>query len=399
MFSFITNIKAIEIKSSNMVLYNLNENVIIDELNKDKKISIASMTKIMTVLVAIENISDINEKIILTKDIFEDLISLNASVAGFYAGEEVAYIDLLYGAFLPSGADATKALAINISGSEENFVKLMNKKAIKLNLKNTNFVNTSGLDNVNHYSSVDDVAIILKYALSNSIFKKIFLADNYTTTDKYLKMYSTLDKTMNNYKIKADYIIGGKTGYTIDAGRCLASVAYDKHNNVYYLLVTANAPTETNYSHLLDAKNIYEYYFKNYSYYNIINVNDVLITLDTKYAKENKLEIKATDTFLKYLPNNFDKSKVRLEYEGINVIKYSTKLGTKLGNIIVTYDNELLGNIDIVLNDKLHFSLIDFLTINWVTITLILIIIYIIVKFKILKKHKRLYKNKKCNKK
>ena len=322
LFLFINNVNALDIYSENMVIYNLNENTVVNEKNKDEATSIASMTKIMTVLVAIENIEDINETIILTKDVFYGLKEANASVAGFKVGQKVTYKDLLYGAFLPSGADATNALALNISGSIDDFVKLMNNKAKELNLKNTNFINTTGLDDVNHYSTVDDVAIILKEALKNDIFKEIFTSKKYLTSDKTLTFSSTLDKSLSAYSISADYILGGKTGYTLDAGRCLASIAYDENEAIYYLLVTSKAPTEKNYYHLLDAKNIYEYHFDNYGYIELINEMDIIDTIKTKYAKEKTYDIKLDKSFRKYMIKDFDKSKLEVIYEVISLIKY-----------------------------------------------------------------------------
>ena len=144
----------LDITSSNAVMYNLNDNEIIYEKNKDEEVSIASLTKIMTCIVALENIDNLDEKIVLTNKDFEGLIEQNAAQAGFRVGEEVTYKDLLYGLMLPSGADAAQALARNIAGSNEEYVELMNKKVKELKLKHTHFVNTTGLDIDNHYSSV-----------------------------------------------------------------------------------------------------------------------------------------------------------------------------------------------------------------------------------------------------
>ena len=162
---------ALDISSKNAVLYNLNDDNIIYEVNKDERVSIASMTKIMTCLVALEKINNPKDKVVMTTSMFYRLAEENASVAGFYIGEEVTYEDLLYGLMLPSGADAAQALAISLYGSVDKFVDRMNEKAKELGLKNTHFVNPTGLDIKGHYSSVDDVAIILKEALKNDTFK------------------------------------------------------------------------------------------------------------------------------------------------------------------------------------------------------------------------------------
>lgn len=388
-FLLITNIKAIDINSNNMVLYNLNEDKIIDELNKDEKVSIASMTKIMTFIVAIDNINNLNDTVVIRKEYFDNLEEENASLAGFKIGEEVTYKDLLYGLMLPSGAEAANALAINISGSTDNFVILMNKKAQDLKLTNTHFSNVTGLDDKEHYSTVNDVAIILKEAYKNNTFKEVFTTKSYLLSDKSLKIYSTLFKNLDYYNIEANYIIGGKTGYTIDAGRCLASIAYDSKNDLYYLLVTANAPTTTSYYHLLDAKDIYDYYMTNFGYHNLVDQNQVLVTLDTEYAKEKKIDILSIQDIKYYLNNTFDKSKVTLTYNGIKVVDHSTKIGTKLGTIDIIYDGITLKTVDITLNTQLHFSLLSFVISNILWIIGSLLVIFITIKFKTKKKKRR----------
>ena len=142
------NIKAIEldISSKNAILYNIDNNEILYEKNSNDKVQIASLTKIMTALVSIENIEDLDKQIIINNSDFKNVQKYNLVTAGFTVGEVVTYKDLLYGLLLPSGADAAKALARNIAGSEEEFIILMNKKVQDLNLKNTNFSNVIGLD-------------------------------------------------------------------------------------------------------------------------------------------------------------------------------------------------------------------------------------------------------------
>lgn len=389
-FMFI-NVSAMDVDtySKNAVLYNLNDDSVVAEEAKDEIVSIASMTKIMTTLVALENIDDINEKVTLTSEVFKGLKEANASVAGFKVGEKVTYKDLLYGAFLPSGADATNALAINITGSIDKFVDLMNQKAKELNLANTHFSNTTGLDEEDHYSTVNDVAIILKTALKNETFKEIFLTDKYLTSDKLLTFTSTLKKSLSAYKISANYILGGKTGYTLDAGRCLASMAYDEANDIYYLLVTANAPTTTGYYHLLDAKNIYEYYFDNYKYFDLIKEGQNITTIKTKYAKEKNLNVVSNQNIKKYLKNDFDISKLEIKYDGVDTVNFNEKVGSKLGTISLVYEGNTLDSFDTFLNNKLHFSILAFTKDNILIITVLIIILLFILKPKKKLKHKR----------
>ena len=317
---FISPISALEIDSKRAVLYNLNENMIVYEKNKDEKTSIASLTKIMTVLVAIENIQDFKQEITINIDDFKGLNELGAYQIGLKDKEVVTYDDLLYATMLASGADAARALAINISKSEQKFVDLMNQKAKELSLKNTHFVNTVGLDDENHYSTVDEVAQLLIQALKNEKFKTIFTKNSYTFTNKLHTVKNTLFKTAQAYNIDISYIKGSKTGFTNNAGRALASIARDDKNKIDYLLITTNAEKVPN--HLNDAITVYNYYFNNYKYQTLVNKN---------------------------VSNDLQKKDIKLVYDGIETISPKNKKDEKLGNVKVMYQDKTVTSIPIIL--------------------------------------------------
>ena len=157
--TFYTEIYAeeLELNSEKYILYNMNDNEVILSKDENKKAYIASLTKIMTVLVAIENIDDYDKKVTITYDMLKD-IDWDVTVVGFKTGEKVTYDDLLYGAMISSGADAVNALAISISGSKSKFIELMNNKVKELNLKNTHFANVVGLFDEENYSTAYDVS-------------------------------------------------------------------------------------------------------------------------------------------------------------------------------------------------------------------------------------------------
>ncbi len=367
-------------KSKNVVLYNLNDNEIIFEKDMEERVSVASLTKIMTGLVAIENIDNFDKKIIMKKDFFANLYEINAALVGFEVGDAVTYNDLLYALLLPSGAEAANAIAVNVGGSLSGFLELMNQKAEELGLLNTHFSNVIGLDTDDNYSSAYDIAVLLKAALENKKFSEIFYSKKYVTSDGSITFESTLEKYSKYYEIPVDYILGGKTGYTTEAGRCLASVGYDENNDIYYLLVTLRAPTDTNYYHLLDAKSIYEYYFNNYSYHNIVNSGDILTTIKTKNAREKEVKITADKDILKYMNNTFDSTKIVYKYNGMEEIKYNEKVGTKLGTIDIIYEEKILKTIDVFLTEDLHFSLFVFIKNNIILSVVVLIILILIIK-------------------
>ncbi|AKL96503.1 D-alanyl-D-alanine carboxypeptidase DacF [Clostridium aceticum] len=254
-----------ELYSPYSILVRLKDQKVVSEVKSEERIYPASLTKIMTVIVAIENISNLKEPIILPKEIFSDLYEANASMAGFLPGEEVPAIDLLYGTMLPSGADASIGLAVGISGSEKEFVKLMNKKAKKLRMDGTHFTNATGLHNDNQYTTVKDIAMLLQYALKNETFRQIFTAEGHSTASTNLHssgitFYSTLATRIDSYEFDGGRILGGKTGYTNKAGLCLASLAVK--NGTEYILVTAGAEgnPHTEQYHIMDALMVYKNY-------------------------------------------------------------------------------------------------------------------------------------------
>lgn len=388
-FVFTTNILALEINSSNAVVYNLNEDEIVFEKNSNEVISIASLTKIMTTIVAIENIKNLDEKVTIKSRDFVTLYEEGASLAGFEVGQTVTYRDLLYGTFLPSGAEATQALAFNLTGSIESFVELMNQKATEIGLTNTHFANTTGLDNKDNYSTVVDVAKLLKYALKNDIFKEIYETNSYTTSDEKMTFYSSFRYTAKKYGYDVSSLIGAKTGYTDDAGKCLASTAYDEKNDIYYMSVTCGASTDTSDAyHIKDNVLLYNYFFDNYKYQTIIDKNELLVSLKTKYGKEKYASFYAKEPLLKYLDNSFDKNKIILSYSGLKEIGPTTNKDKPIGKIDIFYDKNLIDTIDITLDNEYQFSLINYLLQTKLIYVLIIIIIFFIFH-KRKKTHKR----------
>ena len=373
------NINALEINSKHAILYNMNEDMVLYEKDADTRTYIASLTKIMTTIVAIENIDDINEYVTIPYEGLEGLIEANASVAGFRLGQKVTYKDLLYGILLPSGADATKTVAYYIAGSEEKFVDLMNEKAEELGLTNTHFANTSGLDTDNHYSTVREMSIILKYALQNETFKEIYTTNKYTTSDNSLTFKSVYSNYLNRYDLENKYVYGSKTGYTTLAGYCLSTIA--NYDGVEYMLITTNADGTSNYPlHIMDAQMIYDYYTSNYHYLDIINESDTLITLDTKNSKEDKLEIKANETFSKYLNNEITKDDFTFDYSGLKEVDYFTDKG-QIGTLNIKLDNEIIETIQIIYSGGLTFSFISLYLDNLIiSIPITFLILFIIIK-------------------
>ena len=339
------------ITSKHVIIYNMNEDKVLYELDSNTKDQIASLTKIMTTIVAIENNKDLNKEVTITKEAF---IGTNGyTTVGFKVGNTATIKDLLYGTMLPSGADAVNALAIETSGSVEEFVKLMNNKAQELNLKNTHFDNPIGMDSDDNYSSAHDIAELLKYSLKNEIFKEIFTARTYKIESINKEVKTTLISYSRSYGLDITDITGAKSGFTDAAGLCLASTA--TIDDVNYLLVTMNADIKNKSNAIKDSLEIYDYYSSNFSYQKVIKKDQLLKTIPTKWGKKEKYEAKSTEDIEVYLSNSTRRNRIKYIYEGIEELTYKNKLGDKIGTVKVEYEGNLLTTYDVYLNENIEY--------------------------------------------
>lgn len=248
--------------SKSILLVQVQSGTVIAQKNAKASCDPASLTKMMTVLLAVEELPELDELVTLPEEIFTSLYAENASMAGFCPGETVTVRDLLYGAMLPSGAECCVALALRVCGSEEVFVTLMNQKAQELGMTQTHFCNPTGLTDEEHKSTAADLAILLRAALQNSTFRMIFTTARYTTSQTMahpegLLLSSTLLSKLDGNELTNGKILGGKTGYTSEAGLCLASLA--EIGGQEYILITLGAPGNhsTVQYHIQDAITIY----------------------------------------------------------------------------------------------------------------------------------------------
>ena len=356
-----------DVTSKNIILYNLNDNTVLYNINEDEKVSIASLTKIMTSIVAIENINDLNEFVVIKNKDFEGLNGY--SKAGFKVNDKVTYLDLLYGILLPSGADAVNAIINNTLGYDS-FINQMNELAKKIGMNNTSFSNPVGMDDENNYSSAKDVSILLSYALKNDTFKKIFTTKSYTTTNG-IKLLRTLDVYKNG--LNTDEILGAKTGFTLEAGRCLASTA--NLNNVDYMLIVLGSNPLNASSAIKDSLTIYDYYKDNYSYQKVLSKETEIKRLPIEKSKEKEYIIYGNDDIEMYLKNNAD---ITYEFDGVEKVKYNTKKGARLGKINIYNGNNLLTSLDVHLDKNIKY--------NPSIIIIIVIIILLYMFWKIVKK-------------
>lgn len=286
--------------------------------NQKEERLIASITKIMTAIVAIES-GKLNDVVVVDDSI------LKAYGSGIYIeiGEQIKLEDLIYGLMLRSGNDAALMIAKYVSGSVEEFAKNMNEKAEKIGMKNTKFFNPHGLDeDTENISTSYDMALLTKYAMSNEVYKKIAGTKSYkVTTDKKTYVWKNKNKLMFDY----EYATGGKTGFTKKARRTLVTTA--SKNNMNVVVVTLNDPDDFS-----EHKEAFNYVFDNYTKYRILNKK----TFEVKNNKYNgKLYIK-NDYYFALKETEKDKVTLNVKLE-----KNKNKIKNNVAGVVeVRFDNK-----------------------------------------------------------
>ncbi len=304
------------------------------EKNAYKRHSMASTTKIMTALVALENGNP------------DDVVTVSANAAGtegssiyLRANEKISLIDLLYGLMLESGNDAAIAIAEHIGGSVDGFSKMMNDKAIEVGAKDTQFKNPNGLDEEGHYTTAYDLALITRAALKNKDFAEIVKTKRKTISngeESYKRALSNHNKLLNLYQ-GCD---GVKTGFTKKTGRCLVSAA--TRNNFQVIAVTLNAPDDWN-----DHTNMLNYAFKNYSARPLVLKDMVIKTVPIENGDAQTVRLLANDVFYLTMEDKEGLNKVKLEYDVPKSIPAPVMKGTVLGRLKIFYEGVMVKEIDL----------------------------------------------------
>ncbi len=309
--------------ATSSIVMDLDTGRVLYQKNIHEKRLIASTTKILTAIVTLENI-DINKEV----TIGEEVLKMYGTNIYIEVGEKIKIKDLLYGLLLRSGNDAAVALAEAVSGNEEDFVELMNKKAQEIGMNDSIFANPHGLDDdTKNYSTAYDMALLSKYANQNKTYRKIVSTKKYSaqTKDKNYLWYNR-NKLLTNY----EYCTGGKNGYTPSAGKTLVTTA--SKNNLNLTVVTLNDP---------DEYDTHEYYyeksFKNYRNYLLIDKDNFKI--DKNFYNG--------DVYLKksfYYPLTVPETKEIKTVLSIDNKKSQNKI---VGQINIYLKDDLIGKVDI----------------------------------------------------
>lgn len=297
--------------------------------NQHKKMPMASTTKIMTAILALEH-GNTTDNVTISQNAAHQ----EGSSVYLKPQDKVSLADLLYALMLNSGNDAAMAIAEHISGSAEEFALLMNEKAVEIGCRNTHFTNPSGLPDSDHYSTAYDMALIMSYAMKNDEFAKIT-----ATKEHQIELTDSVTYLRNHNKLLWQYpdCIGGKTGFTKTAGRCFVSSA--KKDGVTLVCVTLDAPDDWN-----DHKSLLDFGFEKAEMTPIVSQNEILCTRKIRGTRLNILAGEDFSTPLKNGRKRHISLKVCLDETINGEINYGTHLGT--GDIYV--GNFLSGTIELI---------------------------------------------------
>ena len=390
-----------EIHCPSALLMDYRTGKILYEKNIDERRYPASLTKIMTAIIILENYkldetAEVSYNAVMS-------ISMGYSTANLQIGEILTIEQLLNVLMVGSSNDAAIVLAEHLSGSVEEFCKLMNSKAVELGCTNTNFVNPNGEHDENHYSTARDLSIITKYAMQNEEFRKLASTTSYQLpiTNKYDRedrLFTTSNALLivnnntraDNYYYK--YATGIKTGFTTPAGNCLVASANKGDLELIAIVLGGGQTNEGLSERYVDTKNLFEYGYSNYLLRKIIQEGGIVQTIDIKNATRDTKQldvISAKDIYVlckqeeKNLP-------VMPEVTLKENIKAPIKKGDVVGKVKYTvdgieYEENLLANNDV----KKSYWFIRILIYSFI---ILIILLYLDYRRRILKRKKALRK-------
>lgn len=386
------------ITAPNVILMQTDTGKILYEKNIDEKIYPASITKLMTAILVVEN-CELDEIVTVSQNAVISVPSGYVN-ANLQVGEELTVENLLYVMLIPSANDAANALAEHVAGSIESFASMMNTRAKELGCTGSNFTNPSGLHEEEHYTTVRDLSLISKEAIKNKRIRKIIETSSYSLKetnryDKTDRMFSTTNymkiKSLSNFYY--DYCIGGKTGYTGEAKNCV--VEFAQKDGIELTAIVMGESSNVKGQKFIEAKKLFDYVYNNYENKNVVSANElyesIKISNATRESRNLNVIYKENIKILERKDINVDNIDKKVEY---TKEKAPIQKGEVIGKITYTYagieyETNLIAEENVEKSSTLQKILI---------ILLIVLIIYIIYNYKKSNKNALKNRNKKYKK-
>lgn len=350
----------IELHCGAVILYNTDTDTVLFSQNEEEKLYPASLTKIMVAILFVEKESNLKDlTLTVSSQVAETYRYSDAVTAGFEAGETVNGYDLLAYTMVKSCADAAAVIAEHIAGSEAAFVDMMNEKAQQIGMYNTHFSNCHGLHENDHYSTARDLCILTEYALKYSVISDVASLARYETQNGItLAATNMLIDPSTDYYYQ--YATGFKTGFTDEAGRCLASVA--TKDGMTYICVMLKCPAVENSIidryEFIDSAKLFDWAFDNFQYRSVLNKNETVDSVPIEYSWDyDTVNIRPEKDIYALVPSDADESTFMIK----TVCKQKTleaplKQGTSVGTVAVYYAGECIGTANAVTAETVEGS-------------------------------------------
>ena len=348
MFHIIANADStLNVSAKSACIIDADSKKVLYSKNASKRMPMASTTKVMTAIIALESNIPLNKVIVVPKE----AIGIEGSSIYLSEGEKITFEALLYALLLSSANDAAIAISIIVGGNTDNFVALMNQKATLLGLTNTHFTNPHGLYDENHYTTALDLAFLMAYAVKNPTFveisgcpKKVF-----PKQDEGVRVMINHNKLLNTY----DGIIAGKTGFTKKSGRCLVTSA--SRNNLNLITVTLGAPDDWN-----DHKSLYDFVFSNYKR---VIFEPISVDFSVIGGKKDNVKAVANNEISLLLPQN---AEIKHIIKAPRFLFAEVKKGEAIGRVVYIYNGKEIASSPLLACESVQkiryrFNLFEFL--------------------------------------
>lgn len=329
----------------------------------DKKVYPASITKIMTSIVILENEKFNPEgRITMTKEVLNMILGTGSVVSNLKAGEEISQLDLIYLILMSSAGDCAYLAANFYEGGLENFVKKMNEYAKKLGLANTHYANPIGLHDEQNYTTVRDIWKLTLYALKNETFKTVCQSARYSLPATNMSPSRTIsttnflqDNTTNYYY---QYAKGVKTGFTDESGRCVVSTA--SYNGYNYICIVMGRPNGATRLEFVESANLYRWAFNNFSYKQVAKVENPVCEIPVELSLQTDfIPLYISKSIISILPNDADESTIVIEpHLKFEKVDAPIKKGDVLGQADIIYAEQVIGRVDLVSAQDVEASLL-----------------------------------------